>query len=137
MGETSVIVVRPQTTKKHVMIEAIAIAIGTSARNEPNTNARTNSAPTPPSNASTSTPGPLPPPLWFANASKPVRWTGAPATVAPASALLARLAASGLSSKACLGSGGGYATTNVVCLSAERQVGLAGLAYHPPALPRT
>ena len=81
--------------------------IGTIARNEPNTNASTSSAPRPPSSASKSTPGPLPPPLCTASASKPVRWTGAPAIVVPFSAALALFAAFGLSSNACVGSGGG------------------------------
>ena len=44
--------------------------------------------------ASASTPGPSLPPLSSASASKPVTWTGAPATVAPASASLAVRAAS-------------------------------------------
>ena len=100
MGETSVTVVRPHTTRNVVRIETIAIRIGTIARNDPNTKASTSSAPKPPSRASTSTPGPLPPPLCTDSASKPVRWTGAPATVAPARAALAFSAALGLSSKA-------------------------------------
>ena len=63
MGDTSVTVVRPHTSRNVVRIDATAIIIGTNARNEPNTNASTSSAPTPPSIASSSTPGPLPPPL--------------------------------------------------------------------------
>ncbi len=51
------------------MIEAIAIRIGTIARNEPNTKASTNSAPKPPSSASSNTPGPEPPPLCVESAS--------------------------------------------------------------------
>ena len=45
------------------MIEAIAMKIGTSARNDANTKASTSSAPRPPSSASSSTPGPSSPPL--------------------------------------------------------------------------
>ena len=56
-------VVSPQTTRNVVRIETIAIRIGTIARNEANTNASTSSAPKPPSSASSSTPGPLLPPL--------------------------------------------------------------------------
>src|SRR3954463_6486306 len=60
IGETSVTVVSPQTTRNVVMIETTAIAIGTMARNEPNTKARTSRAPKPPSSASTSTPAERP-----------------------------------------------------------------------------
>ncbi len=51
------------------MIAGSAIRSGTSARNEANTNASTISAPRPPTSASSSTPGPLPPPLWAVSAS--------------------------------------------------------------------
>ena len=57
------IAVKPQTTRKVVMIEAIAIRIGTIASSEPNTKASTSSAPSPPNSASISTPGPSPPPF--------------------------------------------------------------------------
>ena len=122
------IVVNPHTTRNVVRIETIAIMIGTIARNEANTKASTSRAPNPPSSASTSTPGPLPPPLWTDSASNPVRCTGEPPTVMPLRAAVAFLAASGLSLKACLGSGGGYATTNVVRLSCERNAALWVLA---------
>ena len=75
------------------MIETIAISIGTKASSEANTNPSTTSAPRPPSRDSSSTPGPLPPPVWFCNASMPVTWMGAPAIVSPASAAIAFLAA--------------------------------------------
>ncbi len=47
------------------MIETIAIAIGSSARNDAKTKARTISAPAPPSTDSSSTPVPLSPPDSF------------------------------------------------------------------------
>jgi hypothetical protein len=60
-----------------VMIEAIAITSGTTARNDAKTKASTTSAPTPPTTASISTPGPpLSPPVSRASASKPVSFTG-------------------------------------------------------------
>ena len=107
IGDTWVTDVSAHTSRNAVMIEVIAISSGTSARNEAKTKARTAIAPAPPSSASTSTPGPLPPPLWAWSASKPERWTGAPATVAPFSAARARFSALGLSPNGWLGSGGG------------------------------
>ncbi len=89
------------------MIEAIAIMIGTTARNEAKTKASTTSAPTPPSSASRKTPGPSPPPVDCWSASNPVTWTGAPPTVEPATAALTSLAACGLSPKLESGSGRG------------------------------
>ena len=69
IGEIGVIVVSPHTTRNEVRIDTIAITIGTKASNEANTNASTISAPKPPSRASSSTPGPLPPPFWTFSAS--------------------------------------------------------------------
>ncbi len=80
-GEMSVKAVSPQTSRNVVMIETIAIKIGTKARSDAKTKARTISAPTPPSTDSSSTPVPLSLPLAFWSASNPVTWTGAPATV--------------------------------------------------------
>jgi hypothetical protein len=97
MGETSVNAVSAQSSRNVVMIEATAMKIGTIARNEANTNASTASAPAPPISASTRTPGPLSPPLSCWSASNPVRWTGAPATLAPRSVARAFFSASGLS----------------------------------------
>ena len=66
------------------MIEKNAITIGTIARKDANTNARTASAPRAPSIASRRSPGPPESsPLSSASASKPVRCTGWPATVEP------------------------------------------------------
>ena len=65
------------------MIETIAIAIGTRARNDANTKASTISAPKPPRTDSSSTPVPLSPPDSFWSASKPLTCTGAPPTVEP------------------------------------------------------
>ena len=45
------------------MIDTIAIRIGTKALSDANTNASTTSAPSPPSIASSRTPGPLLPPV--------------------------------------------------------------------------
>ena len=90
------------------MIETTAITIGTNASKEANTKVSTASAPTPPITASSSTPGPsLSAPLSSASASNPVRCTGAPATVAPASALRAFFSASGFSPNCESGSGCG------------------------------
>ena len=65
------------------MIETIAIAIGTIARNEANTNASTIRAPRPPRTDSSSTPVPLSPPDSFWSASKPLTCTGTPPTAEP------------------------------------------------------
>jgi hypothetical protein len=90
------------------MIEDTAITIGTTARKEAKTKASTMSAPAPPSSASSRTPGPSPPaPLSSARASKPVRCTGAPATVAPSSAALAAFSAFAFSPNWASGSAGG------------------------------
>ena len=90
------------------MIEAMAISRGTTARNEAKTNVRTASAPRPPSTASTRTPGPsLSAPESSNSASKPVRRTGSPATVAPSSAADAASSAAGFSPNAEFGSGCG------------------------------
>ena len=89
------------------MIETIAIMIGTIARNEANTKASTSSAPKPPSSASRSTPGPLPPPLCTDSASKPVTCTGAPATVAPFSAAVGASRGFGVVAERFFGIGGG------------------------------
>ena len=61
-----------------------------------------------PRSASSSTPGPSPPPFACWSASKPVTWTGAPATVRPATAFFVSVAAWGLSPKVEFGSGFGY-----------------------------
>ena len=90
------------------MIETKAMKIGTIARNEANTNVSTASAPSAPSTASSSRPGPsLSAPLSSNSASKPVRCTGWPATVAPFRAALAAFSALGFSPKAESGSGSG------------------------------
>ena len=90
------------------MIETIAMKIGTIARNDANTNVSTASAPSPPSTASSSRPGPsLSAPLSSNSASKPVRCTGWPATVVPSSAALAAFSACGFSPNAESGSGCG------------------------------
>ena len=89
------------------MIEATAIMIGTTAKNEAKTKASTISAPKPPITASRRTPGPSPPPVDCWRASKPVTCTGAPATVCPATAAFTSLAAFGLSPKLESGSGFG------------------------------
>ena len=108
IGETAVSWVSPSSSRNVVRIETIAITSGTNARNEANTKASTTSAPSPPSTASTRTPGPsLLPPLSCASASKPVRRTGSPPTVAPRSADCAARSASGFSPKAESGSGVG------------------------------
>jgi len=83
MGEIDVASARPSRGRNVVGIATIAISSGTTARNEAKTKLRTTSAPTPPSNASTTTPGPLPPPDSCWSASKPVRWTGAEGRSAP------------------------------------------------------
>jgi hypothetical protein len=87
MPDTSVTPVRPQTSRKLVVTETTAITSGTTARNEANTNASTTSAPIAPSSASANSPSPPPAPVESFRASSPVTWTGAPATVAPSSAL--------------------------------------------------
>ena len=55
------------------MIETSAVISGTTARNEPNTNASTISAPRPPIIDSASKLGPLVDPVCSASASSPVR----------------------------------------------------------------
>ena len=90
------------------MIEANAMTIGTIARKDANTNTSTASAPRAPSVASSRSPGPPESaPLSSARASKPVRCTGWPATVAPLSAALAAFSAFGFSPNAESGSGVG------------------------------
>ncbi len=91
-----------------VMIDAIAITIGTIARNEAKTKISTSRAPTPPIRASIRTPGPsVSAPESATSASKPVSFTGAPATVASSSAARAASSASGFSPKTASGSGRG------------------------------
>ena len=90
------------------MIETNAMTIGTTARKDANTNASTASAPRAPSIASRRRPGPPESwPLSWRRASKPVRWTGWPATVEPLSAALAAFSAFGFSPNAESGSGCG------------------------------
>ena len=90
------------------MIETTAMKIGMIARNEANTNVSTASAPSPPSTASSSRPGPsLSAPLSSNSASKPVRCTGWPATVVSFSTALAAFSACGFSPNAESGSGCG------------------------------
>jgi hypothetical protein len=107
IGETSVSCVSPSSSRNVVMIETTAMKIGTTARNEAKTKVSTASAPRPPSTASSRTPGPSLPPLCSARASKPVRCTGRPPTVAPSSAARAARSALGFSPKAESGSGCG------------------------------
>ena len=90
------------------MIDAIAIISGTTARNEPYTNASTASAPTPPITALSSSPEPSSSaPASSSSASKPVSRTGSPATVAPSSAAEAASSAAGFSPNCEAGSGCG------------------------------
>ena len=90
------------------MIETTAMRIGTIASADANTNSSTAKAPRPPSMASSRRPGPsLSAPLSSNSASKPVRCTGWPATVAPRSAALAAFSAFGFSPNAESGSGVG------------------------------
>ena len=90
------------------MIDTTAMKIGTTARKEANTNVSTSSAPKPPISASISTPGPsLSAPESSIRASNPVRWTGAPPTVASRRAALAAFSARGFSPKNESGSGCG------------------------------
>ncbi len=90
------------------MIEQKAISSGTRARKDAKTKASTSSAPKPPTSASISTPVPsLSAPLSSARASKPVSFTGSPATVRSARAALAAFSASGFSPNWESGSGGG------------------------------
>ncbi len=90
------------------MIETTAVIRGTTARKEAKTKASTIRAPKPPSTASRRTPGPsLSAPLSSARASKPVRWTAEPPTVAPLSAPLAAFSASGFAPNCWSGSGVG------------------------------
>ena len=107
IGDTAVSCVSPSSSRNVVRIETIAITSGTTARNEANTKVSTTSAPTPPSTASSRTPGPSLPPLSCASASKPVRRTGSPPTVAPRSADCAARSAAGFSPNAESGSGVG------------------------------
>src|SRR6266542_5471380 len=80
MNDTSVKVVRPRITSRAVRIDTAAISSGMKASSEPNTNASTASAPTPPSSVSARTLLPWPPPsLLVASSSRPVTWTVAPA----------------------------------------------------------
>src|SRR6266536_2843975 len=79
-NETSVKVVRPRITSRAVRIDTAAISSGMKASREPNTNASTASAPTPPSSVSARTLVSWPPPLpLLASSSRPVTWTVAPA----------------------------------------------------------
>ena len=90
------------------MIETNAIRSGTTARNEAKTKIRTRSAPNPPISASIRRLGPsASSPESSKSASKPVRWTGEPATVAPSTAALAAFSASGFSPNWESGSGWG------------------------------
>ena len=90
------------------MIETNAIKSGTRARKEAKTKVSTTSAPSPPSTASSKTPGPpLSAPLSSASASNPVRCTGRPPTSASSTTRLAALSACGFSPKADVGSGCG------------------------------
>ena len=90
------------------MIETKAIRSGTTARNEAKTKIRTKSAPNPPMSASIRRLGPsASSPESSNSASKPVRWTCDPPTVAPSTALLAAFSAAGFSPKAESGSGWG------------------------------
>jgi len=68
MGETSVIVVSPHSSRNETSTDEIAIASGTSASHEPNTNTSTTSAPTPPRTASSRTPVP-----WSASPVESIR----------------------------------------------------------------
>ncbi len=89
MTETSVTVASGQTRRKVVGIATSAISSGTIAMKDAKTNARTRSAPTPATSASTTTlvPPPVSPSAAAArSASRPVTATGEPATVTPASA---------------------------------------------------
>ena len=108
MGETEVSSVRPSSSRNVVMIETTAMRIGTIASAEAKTNSSTANAPSPPSTASSSRPGPsLSAPLSSNSASKPVRCTRWPATVVSASAALAAFSACGFSPNAESGSGCG------------------------------
>ena len=62
MGETSVMAVRPHSSRNETRTEQMAIPSGTKARADPKTKSRTISAPTPPMTASSRTPGPSSPP---------------------------------------------------------------------------
>ena len=78
-----------QTSRNVVGIATAAMAIGTSAMNEPNTNTSTMSAPAPATSTSISTLTlvvSLPPAPAARRASTPVTSTGAPPTVTPSSA---------------------------------------------------
>ena len=75
----SVKVVRPRITRKVARIATAAISSGRKASSEPNTNASTASAPSPPSSVSASTPlSPLLVPWFVASSSMPVTRTVAP-----------------------------------------------------------
>jgi hypothetical protein len=82
MKLTSVRLVSPRMTRKVVRIATPAISSGTRASSEPNTNASTASAPSPPSSVSASTPPPSaspPPASW----PIPVTWRVADGGSAP------------------------------------------------------
>src|SRR5689334_8117231 len=87
MNDTLVISVIGYNNMNVNMIDAIAINNGSSARNDPNTKARTSNAPPAPSKVSPSTPGPL---LLSptASASSPVTPTVAPGGAAALAASL-------------------------------------------------
>ena len=90
------------------MIDTNAMRIGRTARNDANTNVSTARAPSAPSSASSSRPGPsLSAPLSSNRASNPVRCTGWPATVVCFSTALAAFSACGFSPNAESGSGCG------------------------------
>jgi hypothetical protein len=101
------------------MIDAIAITSGSTARKDAKTKASTTSAPSPPSTASSRTPGPWPPPRCADSASSPVRRTGPPATVASPSAARAARSASGLDPKSDSAPGREHTSANVVRRSAD------------------
>ena len=117
------------------MIEITAIKRGTSASSDANTNASTASAPRPPRSPSASKPTPSFWPLEELSAPRPVRCAGLPATVTRRKAALAALTACGFWPKL-PGFGGGYASTNVVRSSCERNASATlnalGYALGPP-----
>ena len=106
--------VRPKTTRKVTRIEVAATSSGTTASTEPNTNASTPSAPSPPSSVSASTSGP---PDWPPSSSSlmPVTRTVQPAGSAWASV---RVIAGPRSGAPKIGCGGTNTSAKVVRPSA-------------------